>query len=79
MEEKEDRARASAVRTELGELERKLAREITNLDDAKAAALFETAREVLRGLSTAFEHYAAQSEPVWKSAEMPEPIAPPPI
>lgn len=35
-------------------------------DDAKAQALFETTREVLNGLVTAYEHFETGEETAWK-------------
>jgi hypothetical protein len=45
----------------------KTAREMrANIDDLKGQALFEAAAEVVTGLKTAFEHYDAESEELWK-------------
>ncbi len=39
---------------------------ISETDDPRAEALFETAAEVLLGLRTAFEHYERRSEEAWR-------------
>lgn len=39
---------------------------ISETDDPRADALFETAAEVLLGLRTAFEHYERRSEEAWR-------------
>ena len=44
-----------------------LKEDIHKVDDPQAKALFETAREVIGGLKTAFEHYQAESEQAWRS------------
>lgn len=50
------------VRTMLEALTEELREDLTEFDEPKAQALFETAAEVLQGLQTAFDHYAHGSE-----------------
>ena len=47
----------------LGELAQHLRDDVTQVDEPKAQALFETGAEVLQGLQTAFDHYQAGKEP----------------
>ena len=47
----------------LGELVQHLRDDIRQVNEPKAQALFETGAEVLQGLRTAFDHYAAGKEP----------------
>ena len=47
----------------LGELVQHLRDDIRHFNEPKAQALFETGAEVLQGLRTAFDHYAAGKEP----------------
>lgn len=39
---------------------------ISEVDDGRAEALFETSAEVLIGLRTAIEHYERRSEEAWR-------------
>jgi hypothetical protein len=41
-------------------------RDIDQIDDPRAKALFETTAEVLSGLDTAFDHYERGSEPAMR-------------
>jgi hypothetical protein len=41
--------------------------DVTKITEPKAQALFETAAEVLLGLSKAFADYEQQNEPAWKA------------
>lgn len=54
------------VRQQLDELADHLRRDVEIVDEPQAKALFETSAEVLKGLSTAFEHYEQKSEPAWR-------------
>ena len=54
------------VRDKLHELAVHLRKDASQIDDAKAAALFETSAEVISGLERAFEHLGARSEPAWR-------------
>lgn len=40
--------------------------DISQMDDARAMALFETSREVLKGLETAFVHFEKGKERAWR-------------
>lgn len=60
------RQQAQQVRERLSDLARSLETDIGKVDDPKAQALFETSREVLKGLATAFEHYEHRSEQAWR-------------
>lgn len=60
------RQQAREIRQKLTDLARSLESDIDDLDDPKGQALFETSREVLKGLATAFEHYEQRSEPAWR-------------
>jgi hypothetical protein len=46
------------IATHLGE-------DTKRVDEPQAKALFETTREVLKGLITAFEHYRRDAEQAW--------------
>ncbi len=49
-----------------------LGRDVARVDDPRARALFETAREVINGLMTAFEHFRHDKD-AWRSGEAHEP------
>jgi len=50
----------------LDKMSHELRRDMQKLGDPTCRTLFETAAEVILGLKTAFEHYDAESEQVWK-------------
>jgi len=54
------------VREVLAELQEHLHKDGKKIEEARAAALFETAAEVVEGLRRAFDHYAEKSEPAWQ-------------
>jgi hypothetical protein len=54
------------VRETLSELKNHLRNDGKKIEDPRAAALFETAAEVVEGLGKAFDHYAERSEAAWK-------------
>jgi hypothetical protein len=54
------------IRQRLDELVEHLRADVEKVKEPKAQALFETTAEVLKGLSTAFEHYGAKSEKAWQ-------------
>ncbi len=54
------------VRMKLDKLSQELRKDIGKIEDPKGQALFETAAEVLSGLTTAFEHYGSESEEAWR-------------
>lgn len=43
-----------------------LRRDVQQIEEPRAQALFETSAEVLIGLKTAFEHYEAEAEQAWR-------------
>lgn len=43
-------------------------KDVTEISDPKAQALFETTAEVLLGLAKAFEDFEQKSERAWKAA-----------
>jgi hypothetical protein len=51
------RFHTARIRKELDELAAHLRADTSHITEPKAQAMFETAAEVLRGLSTAFTHY----------------------
>lgn len=57
------------IKHRLDELVEHLRDDLTEFDEPKAEALFETAAEVLTGLRTAFEHYERQAEPAMKESD----------
>jgi hypothetical protein len=59
-------AHVANIRGEFQKLIQHLREDVDKIDDAKGQALFETAAEVLTGLSTAFEHYEQKSERAWQ-------------
>jgi hypothetical protein len=60
------RQRAEQLQRQLRETLTLARADIERLDDPKAQALCETTAEVLQGLVTAYEHYAAKSEAAWR-------------
>ena len=58
--------RVAAAKTMLEALESHLREDLTQFDEPKAQALFETAAEVLGGLHAAFDHYQRGSEPAMR-------------
>lgn len=40
--------------------------DVSQFDEPRAMALFETSREVLKGLETAFQHYERGNERAWR-------------
>jgi hypothetical protein len=60
------RQQAQQIRRKLTDLAGSLESEIGKVDDPKAQVLFETSREVLKGLATAFDHYEHRSEQAWR-------------
>ena len=39
---------------------------ISDVEDPRAEALYETSAEVLQGIRTAFDHYERRSEEAWR-------------
>jgi hypothetical protein len=54
------------MEAKLDKMAREMRRDMEKIDDPKGQALFEAAAEVITGLKTAFEHYDAESEEIWK-------------
>lgn len=54
------------VKSALQEVKDHLRKDIEQLDDPKAEALFETSAEVLEGLIKAFTDYEKKNEEAWK-------------
>lgn len=66
LETSDPREHAQNIRSGFQELADHLQRDVNKLEDAQAKALFETSREVLKGLITAFSHFEEKSEPAWR-------------
>ncbi len=54
------------IKAMLSDAKRRAREGVSQVDDPKAKALFETTAEVLQGLITAFEHYENKSEEAWR-------------
>jgi len=59
-------AYSQQVRRLLAQVIDELEADVSQVDDPRAMALFETSREVLKGLETAFVHYERGKEPAWR-------------
>jgi hypothetical protein len=68
---RDPRAHACNIAGSLNELIEHLEADIGRVDDVSAKALFETAREVLQGLKTAFDHFERRSEAAWQEQASP--------
>ena len=66
LQTKEPGPHVDNVRGELHQLGEHLRRDAAHIDDPQAAAMFETAAEVIHGLEVALEHYRKKAEPAWK-------------
>lgn len=60
------RQQAQQIRQKLTDLASTLESDIGKVDDPRGQALYETSREVLKGLATAFDHYEHRSEQAWR-------------
>jgi ribosomal protein S20 len=56
------KAHSANIKSAMHELIQHMRRDVEQVDEPKAQALFETTAEVLQGLVTAFEHYEAGRE-----------------
>jgi hypothetical protein len=54
------------VAAEFKRLVKHLREDIDKVSEPKAQALFETAAEVLLGLTAAFQHYGSKQEKAWR-------------
>jgi hypothetical protein len=54
------------IRKMLGDAETHARRDAELVEEPRAKALFETTAEVLRGLSTAYDHYQQGTESAWQ-------------
>jgi hypothetical protein len=54
------------IRRMLDDVARHAHEDVEKVNDPKARVLFETTAEVLRGLATAYEHFAVRAEPAWR-------------
>jgi len=63
--EADPRHHAANIERMLNEVSDHIEEDLGKIDDLQAKALFETTRETLEGLITAFEHYQA-GEPAWR-------------
>ncbi len=54
------------VRERLTDLIDHLRRDVEQVEEPQAKALFETSAEVLGGLAKAFEHYETRAEEAWR-------------
>jgi hypothetical protein len=55
------------TRQQFDDLVSHLRDDVSRVNDPQATALFETAAEVMQGLSKAFKHFEQSSEEAWKS------------
>ena len=55
------------IKTQMGKLIEHLRRDVGEVTEPKAQALFETSAEVLTGLVKAFDDYENKSEEAWQS------------
>jgi hypothetical protein len=54
------------VREKLQDLANHLRKDVEEIDEPQAMALFETSAEVLDGLRRSFEHYEEKNEAAWQ-------------
>jgi hypothetical protein len=64
--EKSTRVHTQYIREQMTDLRRHLRKDIGEVDDDKAEALFEVTAEVLQGLITAYEHFEGRTEKAWQ-------------
>jgi hypothetical protein len=64
--ENDPRHHTIQVRQRFDDLVTHLREDVKKVDDPHARAMFETAAEVISGLSTAFSHFEQKSEVAWK-------------
>jgi hypothetical protein len=57
---------AADIEAMLDDVIQRARRDIGDIDDPRAKALFETTAEVLIGLKTAFDHYEQGTEEAWR-------------
>jgi hypothetical protein len=60
------KAHAGNIKTAITELIQDIRRDVEQVNEPKAQALFETSAEVLQGLVTAYEHYEAGKEAAFR-------------
>ncbi|HEU5434113.1 MAG TPA: hypothetical protein VFU81_20755 [Thermomicrobiales bacterium] len=60
------RRAADEIKGMLDDVIQRARRDIGEIDDPRAKALFETTAEVLIGLETAYQHYAQGTEQAWR-------------
>ena len=58
------------IKTQMGKLIEHLRRDVGEVTEPKAQALFETSAEVLTGLVKAFDDYEEKSEAAWRTVPM---------
>jgi hypothetical protein len=71
LQTKEPGPHVDNVRGALHQLVEHLRRDAALVDDSQAAAMFETAAEVIHGLEVSLEHYKARAEPAWQKRQSP--------
>jgi hypothetical protein len=62
------RVHTQKMQKRLKEIQDQLREDIKKVDEPQLKAMFETAAEVLGGLSKAFADYEKKNEPAWRSA-----------
>lgn len=60
------KAHSENIRNGLEQMVEHLRKDISQVDDPKAKALFETSAEVIKGIITAFNHYEKGEEEAWR-------------
>jgi hypothetical protein len=69
LQTKEPGPHVENIKGALHELIDHLRRDAKLVDDPKAAAMFETSAEVLRGVEVALEHFQTKAEPAWQKQQ----------
>ncbi len=67
--DRNQRPRTDSIRAEMKQLIAHLRRDIEQVDEPRAQALFETSAEVLQGLVQTFDDYDAAQEPAFRNTQ----------
>jgi ribosomal protein S20 len=65
LQTRDPKAHTANIKSAMKDLIQHLRRDVQQVDEPKAQAMFETSAEVLEGLVTAFDHYEAAKEAAW--------------
>lgn len=68
MNEQDPHYHTHRIKKELSDLIEHLRKDVREVEDPQAQALFETTAETLGGLHEAFEHYERGQEPAWQES-----------